>query len=244
MNSEIIIKALEWAIEKEFCSNCLCTAYGKSIVEFYKEILALINSQEQRIGAQDMTISELRKRVEKAEHDADRYAQRIKELEQCLEHEHASFYKNGYEAGYNKGINEFAERAKTYYKNTSGRPLPDTVMEIFGQYGEKCDRLTEENERLRAENKALVNENVELKNQIQEEISEEDINLFDEFTKLLHEGIREAKANNVSEIKTRFAMRYGTYTDKDMTPITEVFRVLDQIAKEMLEGDNERQTNA
>ena len=36
-------------------------------------------------------------------------------------------YKNGYEAGYNKGINEFAERAKTYYKNTSGRPLPDTV---------------------------------------------------------------------------------------------------------------------
>ncbi len=42
--------------------------------------LALINSQEQRIGAQDMTISELRQRAEKAEHDADRYAQKIKEL--------------------------------------------------------------------------------------------------------------------------------------------------------------------
>jgi hypothetical protein len=53
----------------------------------------------------------------------------------------------------------------------------------------------------------------------------------------LAEGIKEAKANNLSEIKTRFAMRYGTYTDKDMTPITEVFRVLDQIAKEMLEGE-------
>jgi hypothetical protein len=32
------------------------------------------------------------------------------------------------------------------------------------------------------------------------------------------------------------AMHYGTYTDKDMTPIAEVFSLLDQIAKEMLEG--------
>ena len=38
-----------------------------------------------------------------------------------------------------------------------------------------------------------------------------------------------------SEIKTRFAMRFGTYTDKDITPITEVFWFLDQIAKEMME---------
>lgn len=44
----------------------------------------------------------------------------------------------------------------------------------------------------------------------------------------------DAKADNVSEIKTRFAMRYGTYTDKDMTPIADVFRLLDQIAKEIL----------
>jgi hypothetical protein len=48
-----------------------------------------------------------------------------------------------------------------------------------------------------------------------------------------------AKADTVrkmySEIKTRFAMLFGTYTDKDMTPITEVFWFLDQIAKEMME---------
>ena len=36
-------------------------------------------------------------------------------------------YKNGYEKGYNQGVTDFAERAKTYYKNTSGRPLPETV---------------------------------------------------------------------------------------------------------------------
>ena len=44
-------------------------------------------------------------------------------------------------------------------------------------------------------------------------------------------------ADTVSEFQTKVAMRYGTYTDKDMTPITEVFRLLDQIAKEMLEGN-------
>ena len=49
LNAEKVKKALEWAIEKEFCENCLCTAYGKSIVEFHKETLAIINSQEQRI---------------------------------------------------------------------------------------------------------------------------------------------------------------------------------------------------
>ena len=42
LNREQIIKALEWAIDKEFCENCLCTAYGKSIVEFLKETLSLI----------------------------------------------------------------------------------------------------------------------------------------------------------------------------------------------------------
>lgn len=45
-----------------------------------KDALALVTSQEQRIGAQDMTISELRKLLEKANHDADRYAVKIKEL--------------------------------------------------------------------------------------------------------------------------------------------------------------------
>lgn len=43
-------------------------------------------------------------------------------------------------------------------------------------------------------------------------------------------------ADTVEALRTRFAVRFGTYTDKDMTPITEVFRLLDQIAKEFMEG--------
>lgn len=49
-------------------------------------------------------------------------------------------------------------------------------------------------------------------------------------------ALANARADTFSEIKTRFAMRYGTYTGKDMTPIAEVFRLLDQIAKERFEG--------
>lgn len=46
---------------------------------------------------------------------------------------------------------------------------------------------------------------------------------------------RELIADTVREIQTRFSVHFGTYTDKDMTPIIEVFRLLDQIAQEMLE---------
>lgn len=41
-NTEQIIKALEWAVSKEFCENCLCTVYGKSMTIFLKDALALI----------------------------------------------------------------------------------------------------------------------------------------------------------------------------------------------------------
>lgn len=41
LNAEQVKKALEWAISKEFCENCLCTVYGKSMTSFLiaKEML-------------------------------------------------------------------------------------------------------------------------------------------------------------------------------------------------------------
>ena len=86
--------------------------------------------------------------------------------------------------------------------------------------------------------KEFVNENSELKSQIQEtDIPEEDINLFDEFTKLLTEGIREAKADTVRKIadllwqgeseKLNISVG-GKYYDKQ--------EFIDLIAKEIIDG--------
>lgn len=87
LNAEAVKKALECCLTTSEGDCIACGYRGKKDGLFITctncliaDALALINSQEQRIAAQDMTISELRQRCEKAEHDADRYAQRIKEL--------------------------------------------------------------------------------------------------------------------------------------------------------------------
>lgn len=113
---------------------------------------------------------------------------------------------------------------------------------------EKCraefKELTEENQRLRAENKTLTNDSEELKNKIQEvEFTEEEIDLLDEYTRLLNEGIRDAKAVTVQKYKSAIIEYYSKpkYQPTKEHPIKHtqiecLFAVLDQIAKEMLEG--------
>lgn len=73
------------------------------------------------------------------------------------------------------------------------------ALALINSQEQRIGELEAENERLRAENKQLVNDNAELKNQVQEEIAEEDIDLFDEFSKLLIEGIKEARADTIDE---------------------------------------------
>jgi hypothetical protein len=90
--------------------------------------------------------------------------------------------------------------------------------------------LTEENERLKAEKEA---ENKELFYKWKK-LADETANRYEG---LYQDANKSLVADTVSELQTRFALRYGTYTDKDMTPIIEVFMLLDQIAKEMLEGE-------
>jgi uncharacterized coiled-coil protein SlyX len=74
--------------------------------EVAQNALALITSQEQRIGAQDMTISELRKLLEKANHDADRYAAKNKELTVKLD------AMSGEANSYKRKNKDFAEEIK------------------------------------------------------------------------------------------------------------------------------------
>ena len=43
------------------------------------------------------------------------------------------------------------------------------------------------------------------------------------------------KADTVSELQTRVAVHFGTYTDKDTVKISDVFKLIDEIAKEMFD---------
>lgn len=85
LNAEKVKEVLKRCASGGRCKGCVRENITTYTIEgcmgmLLGEAIALIESQEQRIGAQDMTISELRQRAEKAEHDADRYAQKIKEL--------------------------------------------------------------------------------------------------------------------------------------------------------------------
>jgi hypothetical protein len=80
LNAEQIKKSVEVCFFGHNCEGCQYGYMKCCLEKLGAATLSLIKSQEQRIGAQDMTISELRQRAEKAEHDADRYAQKIKEL--------------------------------------------------------------------------------------------------------------------------------------------------------------------
>lgn len=74
---------------------------------------------------------------------------------------------------------------------------------------------------------ALINELTEEKKRLRKE------------NDLLHSTrknhFNRAQRNVILAIQERFTMRFGTYTDGDMTPIKEVFSLLDKFEKEMLE---------
>jgi hypothetical protein len=84
LNAENIINEIQSLIKAlKDCGGWVERGNGEGWFnhEILADALAIITSQEQRIAAQDMTISELRQRCDKAKHDADRYAQKIKENE-------------------------------------------------------------------------------------------------------------------------------------------------------------------
>ena len=133
----------------------------------------------------------------------------------------------------------------------------DLRGDMWCKLNEENKKLTEENARLKGRNEHLA-ECLDMEDKYKDRLQ----GILLQFTDIVHKWgnkngydtseislvpvIYEANtiksqivADTVSELQTRFAMHYGTYTDKDMTPITEVFRLLDQIAKEMLEVSNE-----
>lgn len=119
-----------------------------------------------------------------------------------------------------------AERLKQVAELTKENEDLKAIAEGYQKQFEDCyeekSKLTEENERLSVCTKILTTNNADLETELA----------------LTYDLLEESKADTVREVQTKFAMCFGTYTDKDMTPITEVFKRLNQIAEEMLEGTN------
>lgn len=215
LNAEQVKKALTVHSHIKHPTMVDCSACAYIWSESCREVLAtdalaLINSQEQRIGAQDMTISELRNLLEKANHDADRYARKIKEL---AEEKNEVFEK----------VAENLTRLEEAHLKLEAENL----------------KLTEENERLRVENAKYEAENHA---QFDKWLK------LEEATKRHHaELFEEAKIAVKEDTVQRYKLAIIEYYSKPTyqptkehpikhTQIEHLFAVLDQIAKEMLEG--------
>ena len=107
-------------------------------------------------------------------------------------------------------IKELAEEIKDLTETAEVRAKVVERLQILTNEIEEDNRkLTEEKKRLRKENDLLHS------------------------TRKNH--FNRAQRNVILAIQERFTMRFGTYTDGDMTPIKEVFSLLDKFEKEMLE---------
>lgn len=64
---------------------------------------------------------------------------------------------------------------------------------------------------------------------------------FPEGLQIVHDfcekGKRKARADTVREMQTRLAQYIGTYTEKSFVYVSAMFKLIDRIAKEMLEGN-------
>ena len=109
--------------------------------EVAQNALALITSQEQRMGAQDKTISELRKLLEKANHDADRYAAKIKELTAGLE---------AVRSRADETIDALHSEVRRLTEEN------ERLHETCTEFERKCASLNDENEKIGIENFDLV----------------------------------------------------------------------------------------
>lgn len=105
------------------------------------------------------------------------------------------------------------------------------------RYARKIEELTEESEEWRkswAENQRQWDEAYE---KLEAENAEQDEAIL---KALKHMGVirREVKGATVENLRTRFAIHFGTYTDKDTVKVSEVFRLLSKFTEEICDTTN------
>ena len=199
LNKEQIIKALECLTgEPMFCRECVYNGVGAFSCkkDLAKDALSLIKVLTAKTEAQDITISELRKSLEKATHDTDRYARKIKEL-----------------------IDENANLEQAYECADSARR----------EISSRCDELTEENERLHASCTELERKCASLTEE--NERLRASLTNTTEAYEFVNGIVFKSRADTVRKMQERIE-EHAT----NGYPRKVRLDVIDQIAKEMLEG--------
>jgi hypothetical protein len=207
LNAEQIIKAL---------GNCIkngCKIYYPRGDNLIADALSLIKELTEEVEQRIEDYSESQKKWETAYDKLEEENESLKEDKLELE---AILDLRSKRKFYNKFVKEV-------FQKQEGKKLTHPDFDyIYEQYF----KLTEENERLR---KALDTD-----------ISIVRLSRGNGKTHHLREVARvkmdAVRADTVSTIQNKFAVHFGTYTDKDTVKVVDVFRLLDQIAKEMLEG--------
>lgn len=97
------------------------------------------------------------------------------------------------------------------------------------RYARKIEELTEQNERLRAEYEKAQIFSVFPK--------EEELKYLNALERMAKE-YKTVRADTVENLCTRFAVHFGTYTDKDTVKVSEVFRLLSKFTEEICDTTN------
>lgn len=129
--------------------------------------------------------------------------------------------------------------------NSNDSDIALFTYQLLGILYDTCEELTEENE---AWQKQLISQE-EKSSKAYYDLACEVENLRAENEKLIasrdmwmstayceKDRVNSIKADTVRKMQDRFAVHYGTYTYDDKVKLVEVFRVIDKIAREMLEG--------
>lgn len=218
LNAEQIMKALK--VCGEYTHGTTCNSCPYMHIELAdneicsnrlsQDALALIKSQEQKIF-------ELEKRLKECENG----------YEGTLALERAKI----------KQLTEEVESLKQAMEHEHA-----SFMEIFGQYGEKCDRLTEENERLRTPTYMLREDGgVELMPTIKSIRADTVREMQAKVTEIVSDLVENLFDDNMPNCIVPNCHKPDSIGCGDRICIDENKKIwlamIDQIAKEMLEGD-------
>lgn len=100
---------------------------------------------------------------------------------------------------------------------------------IKRELGIKLDKAEHDRDRYARKNAELTEENERLKDSL--------VNAYKTIEEQVDESYEYGKTDTVQVIQDKFALHFGTYTDKDTVKVVDVFKLISQFTNEVLENE-------